>query len=56
MKRKFFVSSTFIDFQHERDLLMREVIPTFRKEARTHGDEVLDVDLRWGLDMLRRNR
>ena len=50
MKRKFFVSSTFKDFQFERDLLMREVIPNFRNEARKHGDEVDSIDLRWGLD------
>lgn len=48
--RRFFVSSTFKDFQIERDLLSKEILPDFRKKAREHGEETTIVDLRWGLD------
>jgi tetratricopeptide (TPR) repeat protein len=44
-----FLSSTFSDFQEERDLLAKQVFPTLRQKAKGHGVEVVDVDLRWGI-------
>lgn len=48
--RRFFVSSTFQDFNGERDLLSRQVINEFREASREHGEETAIVDLRWGLN------
>ncbi|QPN66539.1 tetratricopeptide repeat protein [Synechococcus sp. CBW1006] len=44
-----FLSSTFSDFQEERDLLAKQVFPALRQKARERGVEVVDVDLRWGI-------
>jgi nephrocystin-3 len=44
-----FLSSTLIDFQEERRLLVQQVFPRLRRRARTRGVELVDVDLRWGV-------
>jgi nephrocystin-3 len=46
---RIFVSSTFHDFQEERDLLVRQVFPEIRHLARERAVEVVEVDLRWGV-------
>lgn len=50
-KRKIcvFVSSTFQDMVHERDVLARWVFPEMRAKAKLRGVVWRDVDLRWGL-------
>lgn len=49
-----FLSSTFLDFMQERDLLVKQVFPELRRKARERGVEVVDVDLRWGITENRR--
>jgi hypothetical protein len=44
-----FVSSTFLDMQQERDILIKEVFPALRTRLRTRGVELVAVDLRWGI-------
>jgi hypothetical protein len=44
-----FVSSTFLDMQIERDLLVKEAFPELRVRFRARGVELLEVDLRWGV-------
>lgn len=44
-----FISSTFRDFQEERDLLMRRVFPELQRRARDRFVEVIGLDLRWGI-------
>ena len=44
-----FVSSTFLDMQRERDILVRQTFPALRARFRVRGVELLDVDLRWGI-------
>jgi nephrocystin-3 len=44
-----FISSTFIDFQDERDYLAKKVFPGLRQLARERGVEFTEIDLRWGL-------
>ena len=44
-----FLSSTFRDFQPERELLINKVLPEVRAIARTRGVELTVIDLRWGL-------
>lgn len=44
-----FISSTFLDMQRERDLLVRQIFPALRVRFRTRGVELLEVDLRWGI-------
>ena len=45
-----FVSSTFRDFQWERDALHDQVLPFLNQEARAYGQSVSFCDLRWGVD------
>ncbi|MBQ2675110.1 MAG: DUF4062 domain-containing protein [Prevotella sp.] len=45
-----FVSSTFRDFQYERDLLRRKVQPLINNTAYSFGDSMSFCDLRWGID------
>lgn len=47
--QSFFVSSTFRDMQAERDALHRLVMPRLREKAKTCGESVQFVDLRWGI-------
>ena len=44
-----FLSSTFVDFQEERSLLVKQVFPSLRRRARSRGVDIVDVDLRWGV-------
>ncbi|MGD9967976.1 MAG: tetratricopeptide repeat protein [Hyphomonadaceae bacterium] len=44
-----FVSSTFLDMQRERDILVKEVFPKLRARMRVRGVELFEVDLRWGI-------
>ena len=45
----FFLSSSFADMQVERDLMMFDVMPAFRRIATEHGDYAAHLDLRWGI-------
>ncbi len=47
--QSFFVSSTFKDMQGERDALHRIVMPRLQEKARSSGETVQFVDLRWGI-------
>src|SRR5262249_20987855 len=44
-----FVSSTFLDMQRERDILVRQTFPALRARFRARGVELMEVDLRWGI-------
>ena len=44
-----FLSSTFIDFRLERDLLQRAAFPRLRELCQRYGARFEDVDLRWGI-------
>jgi hypothetical protein len=44
-----FVSSTFVDFMEERELLAKRVFPALQRRAAVRGVELVDVDLRWGV-------
>jgi nephrocystin-3 len=44
-----FVSSTFLDMQKERQVLVNEVFPALRAKYRARGVEIFEVDLRWGI-------
>ena len=48
--KNIFVSSTFRDFQYERDCLRNQVIPALNETARKYGESVDFCDLRWGVD------
>ena len=44
-----FISSTFIDMQRERDVLVKQTFPALRARWRPRGVELLEIDLRWGV-------
>lgn len=44
-----FLSSTFLDMQEERDVLMKFVFPKLRKMCEERGVSFSGVDLRWGI-------
>ncbi|MGH2500991.1 MAG: DUF4062 domain-containing protein, partial [Ktedonobacterales bacterium] len=46
---RLFVSSTFADFQRERELLQRRVFPDIANICRAEGFRFLPIDLRWGV-------
>ena len=46
---RIFISSTFKDFEEERNLLVRQVFPSLRKKLKERFVELVDVDLRWGI-------
>ena len=48
--KSIFVSSTFKDFQTERDCLRRIVQPELNRVAGEYGESVSFCDLRWGID------
>lgn len=48
--QKIFVSSTFRDFQVERDYIRNSVQPRLSEFAHQYGDTVSFVDLRWGIN------
>ena len=53
MLRSIFVSSTFRDMNHERDIIHSKVIPAVNSAAHEFGDSVTACDLRWGIDTSR---
>jgi nephrocystin-3 len=46
---RIFISSTFLDFEEERNLLVKNVFPELRRRCRERQVELVDVDLRWGI-------
>src|SRR5215510_13359934 len=46
---RFFLSSTFADFQIERDLLQKRVFPDLRRLCAASGFRLQPIDLRWGV-------
>ncbi|MEL7148028.1 MAG: DUF4062 domain-containing protein, partial [Bacteroidota bacterium] len=46
---RIFFSSTFLDMQKERDLLVTRVLPTLRERLYVLGISLIDIDLRWGV-------
>ena len=53
MLHSIFVSSTFRDMNHERDIIHSKVIPAVNSAANEFGDSVTACDLRWGIDTSR---
>ncbi|WP_455931097.1 DUF4062 domain-containing protein [Priestia aryabhattai] len=45
-----FISSTFNDFQTERDLLRNEVFPVIEEKMKNYNHSLAPIDLRWGVD------
>ncbi len=48
-----FISSTFKDMRAERDLLHNVVFPGIRNEILPRGEDIQEIDLRWGVDTSR---
>ncbi len=48
--KRIFVSSTFRDMQHERDLFHTVITPKLNGYARSYGESVSFCDLRWGVN------
>jgi tetratricopeptide (TPR) repeat protein len=48
--RSVFVSSTFLDFQVERDYLRKVVFPEVSERLKTLRHHLVPIDLRWGVD------
>lgn len=46
---KLFVSSTFVDFQHERAWLHNIIFPQIKRKCEESGFDFQSVDLRWGV-------
>jgi hypothetical protein len=46
---RIFISSTFKDFEREREALARRVLPELQRRASERGVSVSLVDLRWGI-------
>ena len=46
---RLFVSSTFVDFASERELLARRIFPPLRAALGRRGIELIEIDLRWGI-------
>lgn len=45
-----FISSTFQDMQHERDIIQAKVLPRIREFIKQYGETIELCDLRWGID------
>lgn len=45
-----FISSTFKDMQAERDYLHERIFPRLRKVIGAYGEDICELDLRWGVD------
>lgn len=50
--RSVFISSTFKDMQAERDFLHEKIFPKLRKVIAEYGEDVQELDLRWGIDTI----
>ena len=50
--KSFFVSSTFRDMQAERDRIQDTVLPALRNWLKDTGEDIMMLDLRWGVDTL----
>lgn len=48
-KVRVFISSTFSDMQHERNIIVHSVFPRLRKEFSEKLIDITEVDLRWGI-------
>lgn len=48
--KSIFVSSTFLDFNYERDVLRTRVMPNINRTAGEYGEFINFCDLRWGID------
>ncbi len=48
--KSIFISSTFKDMQAERDYLHEKVFPGIRRLVGKYGEDVQELDLRWGVD------
>jgi hypothetical protein len=48
---RFFLSSTFLDMQEEREELIRRIFPGLRELCEARGVNWGEVDLRWGVTM-----
>jgi hypothetical protein len=46
---RFFLSSTFRDFQVERNVLQQRVFPQLRQLCAAYGFRLQPIDLRWGV-------
>lgn len=46
---RLFISSTFRDLQHERDIISRLILPRQRAHLRARNFALQEVDLRWGV-------
>lgn len=44
-----FLSSTFLDMQFEREILVNKIFPNFQRECALAGVAFESVDLRWGI-------
>jgi hypothetical protein len=44
-----FISSTFLDMQAERDVLVKRVFPSLRARLEPYRVRIVEVDLRWGI-------
>lgn len=51
--KSIFISSTFRDMQAERDILHQQVFPALRKRLSAYGEDIQELDLRWGVDTSR---
>ena len=49
----FFISSTFKDMRKERDILHNAVFPKLRQKVLSRGEDIQEIDLRWGVDTSR---
>jgi hypothetical protein len=50
---RIFVSSTFTDFFNEREVLIKKVFPALRDEMGPSGIQIIDCDLRWGVNIIK---
>lgn len=46
---RLFISSTFVDTQAERDVLVKRVIPSINRKMAARYIRMVPVDLRWGV-------
>lgn len=47
-----FISSTFIDMEVERDIIVNHIVPRMEEDLREFGVDINVVDLRWGVNTL----